>query len=65
MRRMGLFALWGFLGLFLICTTTFAQNLPASETGERRFEAPFPSGGHLRLEVQSGDIRITGSDDQE
>ncbi|HMK29734.1 MAG TPA: hypothetical protein VK473_08635 [Terriglobales bacterium] len=57
MRRLGLSA------LLLLSTIAFAQKPLASETGKQRFEAPFPSGGHLRLEVQSGDIRITGGDD--
>jgi len=33
------------------------------ETGQDHFEADFPSGGHLRLHIRSGEIRIVGSDD--
>ncbi|HXZ80317.1 MAG TPA: hypothetical protein VEG30_10340 [Terriglobales bacterium] len=63
MRRMEIFALFGLLGTLLFLVSTSAQNGPAPEIGEQRFEAPFPSGGHLNLEVQSGDIRITGGDE--
>jgi len=33
-------------------------------TGQDRFEADFPSGGHLRLHIRSGDLRVIGSDEQ-
>jgi hypothetical protein len=33
-----------------------------SENGKDRFETEFVSGGRLRVEVRSGDVRITGTD---
>lgn len=33
-----------------------------SETGQERFEAPFASGGLLRMHVRSSGVRITGTD---
>lgn len=33
-----------------------------SETGQERFETPFPSGGQLRMHVRSSGVRITGTD---
>ena len=32
------------------------------EKGKDRFETEFAAGGRLRLEVRSGDVRISGSD---
>lgn len=34
-----------------------------SETGQERFDAPFPTGGQLRMHLRSSGVRITGSDD--
>lgn len=33
-----------------------------SETGQEHFEAPFPSGGELRMHIRSSGVRITGTD---
>jgi hypothetical protein len=42
----------------------FAQTSNTiSETGQDRFEAPFPSGGELRMYIRSCGIHITGSDE--
>jgi len=60
---MGLIALFGLLGALLFSLITLADDGPLADSGQERFEAPFPSGGHLNLEVQSGDIRISGSDE--
>jgi hypothetical protein len=49
--------------LFLLSTGLLAQKT-VQVTGEDRFEADFPSGGHLRLHIQSGDLRVIGSDEQ-
>ncbi|HYA24837.1 MAG TPA: hypothetical protein VEF05_11795 [Terriglobales bacterium] len=48
--------------LFLLCACTFAQKT-VLVTGQDRFEADFPSGGQLRLHIQSGDLKVIGSDE--
>ena len=41
-----------------------AQNsVELTQQGKESFEANFPSGGQLRLRIRSGNIRITGSDE--
>jgi hypothetical protein len=49
--------------LFLLSGAVFAQKT-LSVVGQERFEADFPSGGHLRMHVRSGELHIMGSDDQ-
>jgi hypothetical protein len=34
-----------------------------SETGQDRFETPFPSGGELRMHIRSSGVRISGSNE--
>lgn len=49
--------------LFLFSGSLVAQKT-VRVTGEDRFEADFPSGGHLRLHIRSGDLKVIGSDEQ-
>jgi hypothetical protein len=39
------------------------KPVDAEEVGQDHFEADFPSGGHLRMHVRSGEIRIVGNDE--
>jgi hypothetical protein len=49
--------------MFFIPSLAFAQKPNViSETGQDHFEAPFPSGGELRMYVRSSGVRITGTD---
>lgn len=50
------------LGLLILSAMALAQGARVvSETGRDRFDADFPSGGQLRLQLRSGDVQITGS----
>lgn len=50
--------------LFLLPAAVFAQKTDlTSETGQDHFDAPFPSGGALRIYVRSSGVRITGTDE--
>jgi hypothetical protein len=49
--------------LFLLSAITFAQKT-ARVTGQDRFEADFPSGGHLRLHIRSGELKVIGGDEE-
>jgi hypothetical protein len=50
--------------LFLAAGLSVAQNrVDATAVGQDNFDADFPSGGHLRLHIRSGDLRIIGSDE--
>lgn len=52
-----------FAALFFLPVLAFAQKPNViSETGQDHFDAPFPSGGQLRVYVRSCGIRITGTD---
>lgn len=48
--------------LFLLSGSLVAQKT-VRVTGQDRFEADFPSGGHLRLHIRSGDLKVIGSDE--
>lgn len=49
--------------LFFLPALALAQKPSVtSETGQDHFDAPFPSGGELRLYVRSCGVRITGTD---
>lgn len=51
------------LVLWLFPVLAFAQKANViSETGQDHFEAPFPSGGQLRMHIRSSGVRITGTD---
>jgi hypothetical protein len=55
-----LLSLW----LCLFSLKVLAQKpMDYQETGQDHFEADFPSGGHLRAHVRSGEIRIVGGDE--
>jgi hypothetical protein len=49
--------------VLLACTIVAAEG-PAvvREKGKDSFETGFPAGGRLKLEVRSGDVRISGTD---
>ena len=49
--------------VLLACTMAAAEG-PAvvKEKGKDRFETGFPSGGRLKLQVRSGDVRVSGTD---
>lgn len=49
--------------LFLLSGSLLAQQT-VRVTGQDRFEADFPSGGHLRLHIRSGDLKVIGSDEE-
>lgn len=49
--------------LVLLSSPLFAQKT-VQVTGQDRFEADFPSGGHLRLHIRSGELKVVGSDEQ-
>lgn len=58
-----------FLALFFcllsLPITALAQKpVDAVEMGQDHFEADFPLGGHLRMHVRSGEIKIVGSDEK-
>jgi len=52
------------VSLFLLLSGSLVAQKTVSVTGQDRFEADFPSGGHLRLHIRSGDLRVIGSDEQ-
>ena len=48
----------------LFIGTAIAQKpVDVSEVGQDHFVADFPSGGDLRMRIRSGDIKVTGSDE--
>jgi hypothetical protein len=51
------------VAVLLACTIAVAEG-PAvvREKGKDRFETGFPAGGRLKLEVRSGDVRVSGTD---
>lgn len=50
--------------LLLSPVFAFAQKpTVTSETGQDRFEAPFPSGGQLRMHIRSSGVHISGSNE--
>jgi len=56
LKAVALFAL-------LACGVALAEEpMVITEKGKDRFETEFAPGGRLQLEVQSGDVRISGSD---
>ncbi|MFZ0334166.1 MAG: hypothetical protein WAN10_09040 [Candidatus Acidiferrales bacterium] len=67
-QRFGSNAMPGFIASILLLlftpSLTFAQTSNTiSETGQDSFQAPFPSGGELRMYIRSCGIRVTGSDE--
>lgn len=57
----------GFAALTLLLASPAAlfaqQSNTIAETGQGHFEAPFPSGGNLRMHIRSSGVRITGGDE--
>jgi len=51
------------VGTWLVLSGVLFAQKTVSVVGQDRFEADFPSGGHLRVHVRSGDLRVVGSDD--
>jgi hypothetical protein len=50
--------------LVLLTGFALAQNrVDATQVGQDKFDADFPSGGQLRLHIRSSDLRIIGSDE--
>lgn len=50
--------------LLLGCGVALAEDrTDVTQKGKDRFETAFASGGRLQLDVRSGDLRISGSDD--
>ena len=51
----------------LICVAaadqTAGKPLQVTEIGKESFEADFASGGQLRMHIRSGDLRVTGSNE--
>ena len=58
------FLLLSFCLLSLPITASAQKLADAAEVGQDHFEADFPSGGHLRMHVRSGEIKIIGSDEK-
>lgn len=56
---------WLAAGLLLLSPAlAFAQKpTVTSETGQDRFEAPFPSGGQLRMHIRSSGVHVSGSNE--
>ena len=52
------------VGFLLILSANLLAQKTVQVTGQDRFEADFPSGGHLRLHIRSGDLKVIGSDEQ-
>jgi hypothetical protein len=55
---------WIALSLLLFLPAVARAQKPGvvSETGQDHFDAPFPSGGELRMYIRSSGVRITGTD---
>jgi hypothetical protein len=52
------------VGLLLLLSSPLFAQKTVQMTGQDRFEADFPSGGHLRLHIRSGELKVVGSDEQ-
>ena len=48
--------------LFLV--NALAQK-PVTAVGQDHFQADFPSGGHVRMHIRSGAMKIMGSDEKD
>jgi len=60
--RMKHFPLLLCLSLLAPGTVLAQKPVELTEVGKDRFEASFPSGGKLRLQLRSGEIRVTGTE---
>jgi len=47
----------------LSCLTSAQKVVEVKQVGKARFEANFPAGGELHLDLRSGEILISGADD--
>lgn len=51
------------VGFLLLLSSGLLAQQSVRVTGQDRFEADFPSSGHLRLHIRSGDLKVIGGDE--
>ena len=52
------------ISLFLLSAlAAYSADTRIRQTGKDRFETAFPSGGEMRLTIQSGEVHVVGGDD--